>query len=139
MRTTTLSATAKSRHALRSGTLYLITWENSIDQVVGKDQGSFVRQPTAMTEEHRRAIFKRKEMKINFECKKCGDIFDSDVGAVSISEDSFRPQFENEIICPKCGQRSIDGVLLTELIVPTNSTQEKSKKKAANAANIMDI
>ncbi len=54
-------------------------------------------------------------MEINFECKKCGGIFDSDVGAVSVSEDSFRPQFENEIICPKCGQRSIDGVLLTEL------------------------
>ena len=54
-------------------------------------------------------------MEINFECKKCGGIFDSNVGAVSISEDSFRPQFENEIICPKCGQRSIDDVLLTEL------------------------
>ena len=54
-------------------------------------------------------------MEINFECKKCGGIFDSDVGAVSVSEDSFRPQFENEIICPKCGQRSIDDVLLTEL------------------------
>lgn len=54
-------------------------------------------------------------MEINFECKKCGCVFDSDVGAVSISEDSFRPQFENEIICPKCGKRSIDDVLLTEL------------------------
>ena len=54
-------------------------------------------------------------MKINFECKKCGVIFDSDVGSVSVSENSFRPQFENEIICPKCGQRSIDDVLLTEL------------------------
>ena len=54
-------------------------------------------------------------MKINFECKKCQDIFDCDVGAVSICESSFRPQFENEIIWPKCGQRSIDDVLLTEL------------------------
>ena len=54
-------------------------------------------------------------MEINFECKKCGGIFDSDVGAVSVSEDSFRHQFENEIICPKCGQRSINDVLLTEL------------------------
>jgi rubredoxin len=54
-------------------------------------------------------------MEINFECKKCGVIFDSDVGSVSVSENSFRPQFENEIICPKCGQRSIDDVLLTEL------------------------
>jgi len=54
-------------------------------------------------------------MEINFECKKCGGIFDSDVGSFSISEDSLRPQFENEIICPKCGQRSMDDVLLTEL------------------------
>ena len=54
-------------------------------------------------------------MEINFECKKCGGIFDSDVGSVSISEESFRPEFKNEIICPKCGKRSIDDVLLTEL------------------------
>ncbi len=53
-------------------------------------------------------------MEINFECKKCGGISDSDVDAVSVSENSFKPQFENEIICPKCGQRSIDDVLLTE-------------------------
>ena len=53
-------------------------------------------------------------MEVNFECKKCGVIFDSDVGSVSVTENSFRPQFENDIICPKCGQRSIDGVLLTE-------------------------
>jgi rubredoxin len=54
-------------------------------------------------------------MEINFECKECGGIFDCDVGTVSVSEESFRPQFENEIVCPKCGQRSIDDVLLTEL------------------------
>ena len=54
-------------------------------------------------------------MEIYFECKECGSIFDCDVGTVSFSEDSFRPQFENEIICPKCGQRSMDDVLLTEL------------------------
>ncbi|MDY6989485.1 MAG: hypothetical protein SWQ30_15675 [Thermodesulfobacteriota bacterium] len=54
-------------------------------------------------------------METNFECKKCGVIFDSEVGSVSVSENSFRPQFEKEIICPKCGQLSIDDVLLTEL------------------------
>lgn len=54
-------------------------------------------------------------MEINFECKKCGGIFDCDVGAVSIDENSYRPQFEKGIFCPKCGQRSIDDVLLTEL------------------------
>lgn len=54
-------------------------------------------------------------MEINFECKKCGVIFDSEVGSVSVCENSFRPQFEKGIICPKCGQLSIDDVLLTEL------------------------
>jgi rubredoxin len=62
-----------------------------------------------------RTIFKRKEMEINFECKSCGGIFDNDVGTVSVSMESFRPQFENETNCPKCGRRSIDDVLLTEL------------------------
>ena len=54
-------------------------------------------------------------MEINFECKKCRSIFDGDVGSVIIPEKSMRPQFENAIICPKCGQCSIDDVLLTEL------------------------
>jgi hypothetical protein len=53
-------------------------------------------------------------MAINFECKKCGGIFDS-VGTFSVSEDSFMPEFENEIICPKFGKRSIDDVLLPEI------------------------
>ena len=54
-------------------------------------------------------------MEIDFKCKTCGNIFACDIGKVSISEDSFRPEFEKEIICPKCGRRSIDDVLLTEL------------------------
>lgn len=54
-------------------------------------------------------------MKINFECKKCGNIFDCDVGAVGIDNATFRPQFENDISCPKCGKCTIDEVMLTEL------------------------
>lgn len=54
-------------------------------------------------------------MEINFECKKCGGIFDCDVGSVGFDEITFRPQFENDIFCPSCGKRSIDDVLLTEL------------------------
>lgn len=54
-------------------------------------------------------------MLINFECKKCGGLFDCDVGTVTVPEDSFRPHFEKEIVCPSCGRRSIDEVLLTEL------------------------
>ena len=54
-------------------------------------------------------------MKVNFECKKCGGIFDCDVGSVGFDENTFRPQFENDISCPSCGKRSIDQVLLTEL------------------------
>lgn len=54
-------------------------------------------------------------MEINFECKKCGSIFDCDVGNVGIDEKTFRPQFENNISCPSCGELTIDDVLLTEL------------------------
>ena len=54
-------------------------------------------------------------MKINFECQKCNVIFDSDVGSVSINEKTFRPDFANIIMCPNCGERTIDEVFLTEL------------------------
>ena len=55
------------------------------------------------------------EMVINFECRECGGIFDCDVGTVTMPEDYHRPSFEKQIICPNCGQRSMDEVLLTEL------------------------
>jgi len=54
-------------------------------------------------------------MEINFECKKCNGIFDSDVGTIKINEQTFRPDFEKPIRCPKCGVRTIDEVFLTEL------------------------
>ena len=54
-------------------------------------------------------------MEINFKCKKCGVIFDCDIGTVTLSDDYERPVFNNRIICPKCGQRSIEDVFLTEL------------------------
>ncbi|MFH1323483.1 MAG: hypothetical protein ABIH80_06640 [Methanobacteriota archaeon] len=54
-------------------------------------------------------------MEINFECKKCGNVFDCEVGEITLSENSYRPCFEKKIICPTCGERTIDEVLLTEL------------------------
>ena len=54
-------------------------------------------------------------MIINFKCKNCKNTFDSEVGQISINEESLRPKFEFEISCPKCGKRTIDEVLLTEL------------------------
>ena len=54
-------------------------------------------------------------MEINFECQKCGIIFDCDVGTVTVDENALRPQFENEINCPTCGKRTIDEIFLTEL------------------------
>jgi hypothetical protein len=58
---------------------------------------------------------KRHEMEISFECKKCGRLFDCDVGAVTLPENSDRPPFERKIFCPRCGELTIDEVLLTEL------------------------
>ena len=54
-------------------------------------------------------------MEINFECKKCRNIFDCDVGTITVNENSDRPQFEQSIFCPRCGELTIDEVLLTEL------------------------
>jgi len=59
----------------------------------------------------------RKEtvMEINFECKKCNQIFNSEVGKIKMNEQTFRPDFEKEVRCPRCGFRTIDEVFLTEL------------------------
>ncbi len=54
-------------------------------------------------------------MEINFECEKCGSIFNTDVGEIKMNEETFRPEFEKSLMCPKCGIRTIDEVLLTEL------------------------
>lgn len=54
-------------------------------------------------------------MIINFLCKKCKKIFDSDVGLITMNEQTFRPDFEKQITCPQCGIRTIDEVFLTEL------------------------
>ncbi len=54
-------------------------------------------------------------MEINFECKQCSRIFNSDVGTIKMNTQTFRPDFEKSIVCPKCGVRTIDEVFLTEL------------------------
>ena len=54
-------------------------------------------------------------MTINFECKKCRREFDCEVREISLSDDEMRPVFEKDIICPRCGEVSMDDVLLTEL------------------------
>ncbi|MDL1984245.1 MAG: hypothetical protein LWX54_08675 [Deltaproteobacteria bacterium] len=54
-------------------------------------------------------------MEINFECQKCKTIFDCDVGQVSIDEKVMRPRFEKKLVCPKCGELTINDVYLTEL------------------------
>ena len=54
-------------------------------------------------------------MEINFKCKTCNLIFDCEIGKVKINEKTMRPIFKEKIICPSCGIRTIDDVLLTEL------------------------
>jgi len=34
---------------------------------------------------------------------------------VSINEETMRPDFEKKILCPSCGERTIDEILVTEL------------------------
>jgi Zn finger protein HypA/HybF involved in hydrogenase expression len=62
-----------------------------------------------------RSQYKEETMEISFECEKCKGIFDSDVSVIKMNDKTFRPDFEKPIICPKCGVRTIDEVLLTEL------------------------
>jgi hypothetical protein len=54
-------------------------------------------------------------MTIEFECRKCRQEFQCDVGQVAIDEASLRPVFQKSIVCPRCGNRSINEVYLTEL------------------------
>ena len=54
-------------------------------------------------------------MTINFQCKKCRKELDCDVGKIAINRKTMRPDFEKPIVCPQCGERTIDEVLLTEL------------------------
>ncbi|MHB8067352.1 MAG: hypothetical protein ACYDIC_05570 [Desulfobaccales bacterium] len=54
-------------------------------------------------------------MLINFECKRCHNVFDCDVGSVSVPEGSARPHFEKSLLCPACGEVAIDDVRLTEI------------------------
>ena len=54
-------------------------------------------------------------MIINFKCKDCGQVFDCDMGMIGINDQTFRPVFEKQIICPSCGEKGLDDVQLTEL------------------------
>jgi hypothetical protein len=54
-------------------------------------------------------------MIINFECKGCKKEFDCEMGKIGVNVKTWRPDFENPIICPNCGDRTIDDVYLTEL------------------------
>lgn len=54
---------------------------------------------------------------INFECKKCKQEFNCNVGRITFPEDILpgeRPIFEKDIICNRCGQLTMDEVWLTE-------------------------
>ena len=37
------------------------------------------------------------------------------MGQIGINEKTMRPDFEKPIVCPRCGERTMDEVLLTEL------------------------
>lgn len=53
---------------------------------------------------------------LNFNCRKCRSIFDSNVGEITFpTKPGQRPKFENDIVCPRCGVIRIEDVLLTEL------------------------
>lgn len=53
-------------------------------------------------------------MTVNFECDKCGAVFDCEVGRVGIDEATLRPTFERPIECPSCGVLTLNDARLTE-------------------------
>ena len=53
-------------------------------------------------------------MIINIECRKCKRTFDCDVGQINLDEYALRPRFAKPIICPNCGERSLEEVYLSE-------------------------
>lgn len=54
-------------------------------------------------------------MLINFQCRACRRLFDSDVGHIDFPPEAERPQFEHLPVCPGCGQRTLNEVELTEV------------------------
>ncbi len=55
------------------------------------------------------------KMIINYKCKKCDEMFDTETGKIMISKDLMMPVFEKDILCPTCGKVSVKDVSLTEL------------------------
>lgn len=53
-------------------------------------------------------------MEINFQCRQCQQVFDSEVGQIRFEPGAERPEFEQPIACPACGERTMDEVFLTE-------------------------
>lgn len=53
-------------------------------------------------------------MQINFQCRACRTVFDSEVGRIDFPPEAQRPQFEQLPVCPGCGERTLDEVELTE-------------------------
>ena len=53
-------------------------------------------------------------MIINFACRQCKQPFDGDVGQINLDEHALRPRFAKPIICPNCGERSLEEVYLSE-------------------------
>lgn len=57
------------------------------------------------------------ESTIDFECMKCGQLFDCDVGKITFPPaiHGMRPKFENDLECGQCGILTMDDVELTKL------------------------
>ncbi|MBM4289284.1 MAG: hypothetical protein FJ135_14285 [Deltaproteobacteria bacterium] len=53
-------------------------------------------------------------MLMTFKCKRCHCVFDCDFGSIAMPESSAEPYFERGVICPICGEVTIDDVHLTE-------------------------
>ncbi len=52
---------------------------------------------------------------INFQCKKCRQVFDCNVGDVTFPPEDLSPKFQKDAQCSNCGRLSMGKFELTEL------------------------
>ena len=52
-------------------------------------------------------FFKSKKNTINFLCLRCDVEFDINVGKINFDTEDGTPEFENPIVCKKCGAKYI--------------------------------
>jgi hypothetical protein len=52
---------------------------------------------------------------VNFQCKKCTQSFDCNIGNIQFTPSTGNPIFEKSVLCPTCGKLDKGDYILTEI------------------------